>query len=69
VWWLPEIRRMRAGHASGGRREDLLRSALELADDHGSVALARRCREDLATSGTAFAPGRRKANAGGTPGS
>jgi DNA-binding SARP family transcriptional activator/tetratricopeptide (TPR) repeat protein len=70
AWWLPEIRRMRAGHSSGERREKLLRSALELAEQQGSVALAHRCLEDLVDPcAEAFGQVRDDANGGGTPGS
>jgi hypothetical protein len=70
VWWLPEIKRMRARHADEERREDLLRSALELAERQGSVVLAQRCLEDLAAlAGTAFVAAPDEANAGRTPGS
>ncbi len=66
VWWLPEIKRMRAGHAAGERRTALLRSALELAERQGSVALAQRCLDDLAG---AFGSVADEANAGRTPAS
>jgi hypothetical protein len=51
LWWLPEVMRMRAGfdhdeHALAG-----LRAAANLASDHGSVALLRRCERDLARLG------------------
>ncbi len=48
VWWLPEVMRARAAH--DGERESLarLRAAAQLAADHGSVTLLRRCERDLA---------------------
>ncbi len=51
VWWLPEVMRMRAAHDNGEAAIARLRSAAELASAHGSVALLRRCQEDLAEKG------------------
>ena len=52
VWWLPEVMRMRAAcdeeEAAAVTR---LRAAAQMASDHGSVALLRRCERDLATRG------------------
>jgi tetratricopeptide (TPR) repeat protein len=53
AWWLPEILRMRAAHAHV-HRQQLLRSAYQLAQRQGSPALADRCLRDL------------RADAGGT---
>jgi DNA-binding SARP family transcriptional activator len=54
VWWLPEVERMRAHHANTvGVDADRLRAAAKLAAEHGSVALLRRCRHDLAEAGLA----------------
>jgi DNA-binding SARP family transcriptional activator/tetratricopeptide (TPR) repeat protein len=52
MWWLPEVMRMRAAHddeeeAAVAR----LRSAVQLASAHGSVALRRRSERDLAKRG------------------
>lgn len=53
AWWLPEIERMRAWHATGEERIAGLRSALDLAERQGSVALAERSRADLAAANDA----------------
>ncbi len=68
AWWLPEIERMRASHATGAARDRLLRSALALAERQGSVALVERCRADLPAAGraAAFAEGVEGANAART---
>ncbi|HEY2550644.1 MAG TPA: AAA family ATPase [Streptosporangiaceae bacterium] len=47
-WWLPEVMRMRAGHDDQADAADRLRSAARLASEQGSVALLRRCEDDLA---------------------
>jgi DNA-binding SARP family transcriptional activator len=41
-WWLPEVLRLRAGHASGAARSALLGEARALAANQGSVFLLRR---------------------------
>lgn len=48
VWWLPEVRR-RLAHLAGERATVTARldDAARLAATHGSLALERRCREDL----------------------
>ncbi len=46
TWWLPEVLRLRAALASDGQRDELLGSAMELAVQQGSTALAYLCRED-----------------------
>ena len=46
-WWLPEVMRMRAAYDDGPAAAARLRAAARLASDHGSVALLRRCRDDL----------------------
>ena len=48
VWWLPEVLRMRAAYDEEQAAIARLRSAAQLASDHGSVALLRRCEHDLA---------------------
>ena len=47
LWWLPEVMRMRARYDPAGRAGERLRAAANLATGHGSVALARRCADDL----------------------
>jgi DNA-binding SARP family transcriptional activator len=51
VWWLPEVMRMRAAYDGEGPAAARLRSAAELAFVHGSLALLRRCEDDLARRG------------------
>jgi hypothetical protein len=52
AWWLPEVQRLRAALSTDDTGEELLRSALALAERQGSVALAERCRADLAAART-----------------
>ncbi len=47
VWWLPEVMRMRAAYDNQDAGADRLRAAAQLASDHGSVALLRRCERDI----------------------
>lgn len=47
VWWLPEVLRMRAGYDDEQPAAARLDSAARLAAAHGSIALLRRCEEDL----------------------
>jgi DNA-binding SARP family transcriptional activator len=47
-WWLPEVMRMRAGYDDPAAAAVRLHSAAQLAAEHGSVALLRRCELDLA---------------------
>jgi hypothetical protein len=51
LWWLPEVMRMRAGYDDHEAAVGRLSSAAELASSHGSVALLRRCTDDLAALG------------------
>ena len=51
VWWLPEVMRQRAALDTDGAAVTRLRAAADLAAAHGSVALLRRCEEDLANGG------------------
>ena len=51
VWWLPEVMRMRAAYDEEQAAIARLRAAAQLASEHGSVALARRCERDLGTLG------------------
>lgn len=46
-WWLPEVMRMRAGFDPPGQAVARLRAAADLAAGHGSVALVRRCEDEL----------------------
>ena len=46
-WWLPEVMRMRAGFDPPERAVARLRAAADLAAGHGSVALVRRCEDEL----------------------
>jgi DNA-binding SARP family transcriptional activator/tetratricopeptide (TPR) repeat protein len=48
VWWLPEVLRMRARYDPAEAAAARLRQAARLAEQHGSLALARRCDADLA---------------------
>jgi DNA-binding SARP family transcriptional activator/tetratricopeptide (TPR) repeat protein len=49
LWWLPEVMRMRAAYDTEPETARArLRAAADLAAGHGSVALLRRCRDDLA---------------------
>ena len=47
VWWLPEVMRMRAAYDEEQAAIARLLSAAQLASEHGSVALLRRCERDL----------------------
>ena len=51
LWWLPEVMRMRAGYDQRDGAVARLRAAAELASAHGSVALVRRCEDDLRARG------------------
>jgi hypothetical protein len=51
VWWLPEVMRMRAGYDPPGQAGARLHSAADLASSHGSVALVRRCEDELSGRG------------------
>jgi DNA-binding SARP family transcriptional activator len=49
LWWLPEVMRMRAAHDDDDAAAiSRLCSAAQMAAAHGSVALVRRCEDDLA---------------------
>ena len=47
VWWLPEVLRRRAAYDDPATARERLRDAAALAAGHGSVALLRRCEQDL----------------------
>ena len=49
VWWLPEVMRMRAAYDDGQATTARLLGAAQMASEHGSVALLRRCERDLGT--------------------
>ena len=49
VWWLPEVMRMRAAYDEEQAAVARLLAAAQLASEHGSVALLRRCERDLGT--------------------
>jgi tetratricopeptide (TPR) repeat protein len=51
VWWLPEVMRMRAAHDDDATAIPRLRSATQMAAAHGSLALVRRCDDDLVRRG------------------
>ena len=51
LWWLPEVMRMRAAYDQEQAAIARLRSAAQLASAQGSVALLRRCEQDLAGHG------------------
>jgi len=58
VWWLPEVMRMRAAYDEGQAGTARLLAAAQMASEHGSVALLRRCERDLDLLGVrAPAPG------------
>jgi len=48
VWWLPEVMRMRAAYDEEQAAVARLLSAAQMASEHGSLALLRRCERDLA---------------------
>jgi hypothetical protein len=50
-WWLPEVMRMRAGFDPPEQAVARLRAAADLAAGHGSVALVRRCEDELRRRG------------------
>ena len=47
VRWLPEVMRMRAAYDEEPAATARLRSAAQLAEEHGSAELRRRCETDL----------------------
>jgi hypothetical protein len=49
VWWLPEVMRMRAAYDDDQAAIARLLSAAQMASEHGSVVLLRRCERDLRT--------------------
>jgi DNA-binding SARP family transcriptional activator len=51
LWWLTEVMRMRAAYDDEPAAVTRLRSAAQLASAHGSIALLRRCEQDLASRG------------------
>lgn len=51
VWWLPEVMRMRATYDRETAALARLRAGADMAAQHGSVALLRRCEHDLAERG------------------
>jgi DNA-binding SARP family transcriptional activator/tetratricopeptide (TPR) repeat protein len=58
VWWLPEVMRMRAAYDDEQAATGRLLSAAQMASEHGSVALLRRCERDLSARGVHLpAPG------------
>lgn len=48
VWWLPEVMRMRAAYDDPDAAESRLLAAAQLAREHSSLQLVRRCERDLA---------------------
>jgi DNA-binding SARP family transcriptional activator/tetratricopeptide (TPR) repeat protein len=56
MWWIPEVMRMRAAYDDQEPAVARLCSAARLASTHGSVALYRRCADDLAAFGVRPAP-------------
>jgi hypothetical protein len=63
-WWLPEVLRLRAAVEPGDGAASLLRRAVDLAAEQGSVILEARCRAALAEMGAGTNAG---PNAGRTP--
>jgi DNA-binding SARP family transcriptional activator len=53
LWWLPEVMRMRAAYDDGQAAAARLRQAAGLARKHGSLALLRRCEDDLRAASAA----------------
>jgi DNA-binding SARP family transcriptional activator/tetratricopeptide (TPR) repeat protein len=51
LWWLPEVMRMRAAYHDEQSAVSRLRSAAKTASAQGSIALLRRCNDDLAGRG------------------
>jgi tetratricopeptide (TPR) repeat protein len=51
VWWLPEVMRMRTAYDNEQAATARLLAAAQLAAEHGSVALLRRCERDLSARG------------------
>jgi tetratricopeptide (TPR) repeat protein len=51
LWWLPEVMRMRASYDPPEQAVARLRAAADLASSHGSVALVRRCEDELRARG------------------
>ena len=51
VWWLPEVMRMRAAYDQGQAAIGRLLGAAQMASEHGSIALLRRCERDLGMRG------------------
>ncbi len=51
LWWLPEVSRLRAAYDDKDAAIARLRHAAAMATAHGSVALVKRCQEDLAARG------------------
>ncbi|HKN95899.1 MAG TPA: SARP family transcriptional regulator, partial [Pseudonocardiaceae bacterium] len=45
LWWLPEVLRLRSAHDTPDAAAERLAAAANLAREHGSVALVRRCAE------------------------
>ncbi len=56
LWWLPEVMRLRAAYEEDKPAVLRLRSAGRMASAHGSAALLRRCRRDLAARGAHPSP-------------
>lgn len=56
VWWIPEVMRMRAAYDSPDAARPRLGAAAELARSHGSIALVRRCEQDLAAGSASVLP-------------
>ena len=51
MWWLPEVMRMRAVYDEEQAAVARLLSAAQMASQHGSTALIRRCESDLGARG------------------
>jgi hypothetical protein len=56
LWWLPNVLRMRAAYDDPPSAVARLRSAARLAAEQGSVALLRRCEDDLTARGVPVEP-------------
>jgi DNA-binding SARP family transcriptional activator len=53
LWWLPEVMRMRASYDPPEQAVARMRAGADLAASHGSVALVRRCEDELRRRGIA----------------
>jgi tetratricopeptide (TPR) repeat protein len=67
LWWLPEVMRMRAIYDEPCDAATRLAAAAQLAKDHGSLQLVRRCERDLARIGVRLAVPSTRESSSDTP--